>query len=137
MAQSNLGMLYAEGMGVPQNFSEALRWFRKAEAAGDPLAVDAIQKTLQFQQQQQHAAGETSASSPSSSPTLPSIPIGARVELRGLQAKPELNGRQGVVVKFVSSSGRHRVELDERGEEAGEEQEGAFSLKAGNLLLRI
>ena len=58
-------------------------------------------------------------------PPSSSIPIGARVELRGLQAKPELNGRRGVVVKFVSSSGRHRVQLDEGGE--------AFSLKAENL----
>jgi len=131
-AQSNLGNMYNQGKGVDQNLSEALRWFRNAEAAGDPLAADAIQKTLQLlRQQQQQAAGETSASSPSSSPTLPSIPIGARVELRGLQAKPELNGRRGVVVKFIGSSGRYRVQLDEEG--GGE----AFSLKAENLLLLL
>jgi len=129
-AQLNLGVMYGQGKGVDQNISEALRWFRNAEAAGDPLAAGAIQKTLQLlRQQQQQAAGETSASSPSSSPTLPSIPIGARVELRGLQAKPELNGRRGVVVKFIGSSGRYRVQLDEEG--GGE----AFSLKAENLLV--
>ena len=49
------------------------------------------------------------------------------MELRGLQAKPELNGRRGVVVKFVDSSGRYRVQLDE-----GDE---AFSLKAGSLFV--
>ena len=73
------------------------------------------------QEQQEHAAAASAGSPPPSA-----IPIGARVELRGLQAKPELNGRRGVVVKFVSSSGRYRVQLDGEGGEA-------FSLKAENL----
>ena len=51
------------------------------------------------------------------------------MELRGLQAKPELNGRRGVVVKFIGSSGRCRVQLDE-GHGLGE-----FSLKAENMTL--
>ena len=67
------------------------------------------------------------ASPPSSTSLSTLISKGTRVELRGLQAKPELNGRRGVVVKFVSSSRRCRVELDEDGE--------AFSLKAENLLV--
>ena len=40
------------------------------------------------------------------------FPTGTRVELRGLQAKPELNGQQGAVIKFVASSGRYAVRVD-------------------------
>ena len=126
MAQSNLGMLYAEGMGVPQNFSEALRWFRKAEAAGDPLAADDIQGVLERQHQKQQQASECTQ--------FPSIPIGARVQLRGLQAKPELNGRQGVVVKFMGSSGRYRVVM---GVSGGAQQGEAFNLKKENLMVLV
>ena len=129
LAQHNLGAMYANGHGVPQSLSESLRWLRKAEAAGNPNAAGAIQKVLQAQGlQQQQAAGGASASASSPPPSPPSIPIGARVELRGLQAKPELNGRRGVVVKFVSSTERYRVQLDGEG---GRE----FSLKAENLLV--
>jgi len=144
-AQSLLGSMYAEGRGgLPQNFAKALKLLRAAQAQGFEKATEAIQHVLQMQREQQ--AAETPPPPPppplppttTQSPSPPSIPIGTRVELRGLQAKPELNGRRGVVVKFVSSTGRYRVELDERGEgAAGEEQEGAFSLKAGNLLLCI
>jgi hypothetical protein len=34
-AQFNLGVMYAKGQGVAQDFGEALRWFRKAAAQGD------------------------------------------------------------------------------------------------------
>ena len=34
-AQSNLGILYRDGEGVPQDFEEAARWSRKAAAQGD------------------------------------------------------------------------------------------------------
>jgi len=33
-AQFSLGVLYANGLGVPQNFSEAAKWFRKTALAG-------------------------------------------------------------------------------------------------------
>lgn len=33
-AQSNLGLMYAEGKGVPQDFAEAVRWYRKAADQG-------------------------------------------------------------------------------------------------------
>ena len=76
--------------------------------------------TKEQQEKQSSAAAAESISSP-----RPSIPIGARVELRGLKAKPELNGRRGVVVKFIGSSERCRVQLDEGG--------GEFSLDIGSL----
>ena len=69
-----------------------------------------LDMTKEQQEKQSSAAAAESISSP-----RPSIPIGARVELRGLQAKPELNGRRGVVVKFVGSTGRYRVQLDGEG----------------------
>ena len=34
-AQCNLGAMYANGQGVPQNFKEALVWYRKAADQGD------------------------------------------------------------------------------------------------------
>jgi hypothetical protein len=34
-AQYNLGVMYAEGQGVPQDDEEAAKWFRKAAEQGD------------------------------------------------------------------------------------------------------
>jgi len=42
MAQYAMGFSYAEGKLVPQDFSEALRWYRKAAAQGDAMAQYAI-----------------------------------------------------------------------------------------------
>ena len=39
------------------------------------------------------------------------VPIGTRVELHGLKAKPQLNGQYGIVVGYVASSGRCTVAL--------------------------
>jgi TPR repeat protein len=33
-AQYNLGVMYANGQGVPQDYAEAMKWFRKAAAQG-------------------------------------------------------------------------------------------------------
>src|SRR5574338_204588 len=35
LGQSNLGLMYAKGQGVPQDFNEAVTWFRKAADQGD------------------------------------------------------------------------------------------------------
>ena len=37
-AQSNVGLMYYEGEGVQQNYTEAVKWFRKAANAGDGQA---------------------------------------------------------------------------------------------------
>ena len=58
------------------------------------------------------------------------------MELHGLQGKSELNGQRGVVVKFIGSSGRYRVQLEGDmvdGERGGEGE--AFSLSAEKLKL--
>ena len=34
-AQAMLGEMYGNGEGVPQNYAEALKWFRKAADQGD------------------------------------------------------------------------------------------------------
>ena len=34
-AQSNLGLMYMEGFGVTQDFTEAVKWFRKAADQGN------------------------------------------------------------------------------------------------------
>ena len=33
-AQTNLGIMYAEGQGVPQDYKEAVKWYRLAAAQG-------------------------------------------------------------------------------------------------------
>lgn len=38
VAQQHIGVMYAEGKGVPQNDVEAAKWFAKAAEQGDPLA---------------------------------------------------------------------------------------------------
>ena len=43
---------------------------------------------------------------------MQSYPIGARVELCGLGAKPEMNGKCGVVASFRAAPGRCEVKLD-------------------------
>ena len=37
-AQYNLGILYANGQGVTQDYAEAARWYRKAADQGDAIA---------------------------------------------------------------------------------------------------
>ena len=66
---------------------------------------------------------ETRASQQTNNPSMPPppsaspVPIGTRVELHGLKAKPQLNGQYGIVVGYVLSSGRCTVVLENgRGE---------------------
>jgi tetratricopeptide (TPR) repeat protein len=37
-AQYNIGGMYAEGRGVPQNYGKAVKWFRKAAEQGNAMA---------------------------------------------------------------------------------------------------
>ena len=37
-AQNNLGIIYQEGLGVPQNYAEAVKWYRKAAEKGNANA---------------------------------------------------------------------------------------------------
>jgi hypothetical protein len=41
-SQGMLGMLYAEGDGVPKDFAKAIEWFQKAADQGDPLGCVGI-----------------------------------------------------------------------------------------------
>ena len=118
-AQYNLGVMYANGQGVPQSLSEALRWLRKAEANGIEQVADVIQAVLQMQREQQAAAAEAEAAAAAP------IPIATTVHLCGLQAKPELNGQRGVVTDFDASSGRCSVQL--------EDGRGPYKIKPENL----
>ena len=38
MAQYELGIMYQNGEGVPQNYSKAVKWFRKSAEKGDAAA---------------------------------------------------------------------------------------------------
>jgi uncharacterized protein len=37
-AQFSLGLMYNEGVGVPQNHTEAMKWYRRAADQGHPMA---------------------------------------------------------------------------------------------------
>jgi TPR repeat protein len=37
-AENNIGVLYANGLGVPLNYAEAMRWYRLAADQGEPIA---------------------------------------------------------------------------------------------------
>ncbi len=41
-AQLNLGVMYAEGQGVPQDYKEAVKWFRLAAAQGNAQAQSTL-----------------------------------------------------------------------------------------------
>ena len=49
IAQWNLGFMYQKGYGVPQNYTEALKWFQKSVNQGNAFAqnnLDALKKTI-------------------------------------------------------------------------------------------
>ena len=128
-AQFHLGGLYALGTGVPQDFSEALRLIRKAQIGGcdEDRATKAIQTLQELQRNATEQAEEDQLREREVQRAL--LPIGTRVELRGLQAKPELNGGWGVVAGFDAASGRIKVKL--------EDGRGPFKFKADNVFLRV
>jgi hypothetical protein len=71
---------------------------------------------LQMQRRQQQGAAAAASpppQSPASSSSSSPIPIGTRVELHGLEAKPELNRQRGVVAGFDAGSGRCVVKLED------------------------
>lgn len=41
-AQNSLGLGYAQGWGVPQDFTQAVAWYRKAAEQGNPIAQDRL-----------------------------------------------------------------------------------------------
>ena len=126
-SQCNLGNCYAAGAGVPQSFSEALLWLRKAQAQGFAAAALSIQQVVHTQRRQQ--VGAAAAAMPPLSPAVRSslaspIPVGTAVELHGLKSK-ELNGKWGIVSRFDGASGRCQVDM--------EDESGSFKIKPENL----
>ena len=43
-AQFNLGVMYRDGQGVPQDDAQAAAWFRKAAEQGDAVAKQALER---------------------------------------------------------------------------------------------
>ncbi len=41
-AQYNLGIMYYEGIGVRQNYSEAIKWYEKAAKQGDAVSQGVV-----------------------------------------------------------------------------------------------
>ncbi len=44
VAMCNVAHLHELGLGVPENQAEAIRWYRRAQAAGQPEASDALRR---------------------------------------------------------------------------------------------
>ena len=86
-AQGNLGIMYNGGQGVPQNTSEALRWLHKAQVQGEERAKQGIEFIMQAMRETR-ASQQTNNSSMPPPPSASPVPIGTRVELYGLKAKP-------------------------------------------------
>ena len=126
-AQCILGFMYKNGHGVPQNTSEALRWLHKAQVQGYDTAKQVIELIMQAMRETRAALQTNNSSMPP--PPVSPIPIGTRVELHGLKAKPQLNGQCGIVVGYLESSGRCTVSL----ENSGGETKTKKNLKPENL----
>ena len=127
-AQNNLGFMYYEGQGVPQNTSDALRWLHKAQAQGFDMAKQGIELIMQAMRETR-TSQQTNNSSMPPPPSASPVPIGTRVELHGLKAKPQLNGQYGIVVGYVLSSSQCTVVL----EDARGETKMKMSIKPENL----
>jgi hypothetical protein len=74
---------------------------------------------------------ESSVMAPVHTPA-PAPLTGKVVRLEGLQARPDLNGRTGTVVRFVTERGRYQVELDATDETTGET---SLAVRVENLKL--
>ena len=46
-AQFNLGLMYDKGQGVPQDYAEAVKWYRKAAEQGNAKAVKSYRKAAE------------------------------------------------------------------------------------------
>jgi TPR repeat protein len=57
VAQSNLGVMYGNGLGVAKNATEAVKWYRKAAEQGDVFA----QSNLAFMYANGHGVAENDA----------------------------------------------------------------------------
>jgi TPR repeat protein len=55
-AQYKLAVMYAKGRGVPQDFAQAVAWYRKAAEQGDPYAQFWLGVMAHRSSQEQHAA---------------------------------------------------------------------------------
>ena len=94
---------------------------------GDEVAKQAIELIMQRMRETRASQQTNNSSTPA--PSASPVPIGTRVELHGLKAKPQLNGQYGIVVGYVASSGRCTVAL----EGARGETETKMSIKPENL----
>ena len=88
-AQSNLGGMYYNGEGVPQDHVEASKWFKLTADQGDADAITALPILLH-----QHL-----------------FPPGTKVKLVGFNSAA-LNGKRGVVVEGNAALGRVVVLVD-------------------------
>jgi hypothetical protein len=75
-AQTDLGVLYENGLGVPQNNAEAIKWYRKAAAQGNVNAQSNLNALTAAQNAKASPPASTSVPAPAAAvpPTPPSPP---------------------------------------------------------------
>jgi hypothetical protein len=116
LAQLGLGVMYAKGQGVPQDYSQAVVWYRKAAEQGDADAqtlvglmyttFDAIVSTLSF-------GSVGTRTRPTSRPEIHL----ARPHRRQSPAPPAWAG--GGLLSGHPATGRGDAGRDERARESG------------------
>merc|ERR1712060_863990 len=88
--------------GSIQDFNtEAQRWDVKLDSTGEVIRANPANLSV--------LVGPPLE--PTATPLLAKFEAGARVRLEGLEKKPELNGREGVLVELQGTAGRWNVKL--------------------------
>mmetsp|Transcript_60195 Transcript_60195/g.120758 ORF Transcript_60195/g.120758 Transcript_60195/m.120758 type:complete len:246 (-) Transcript_60195:222-959(-) len=136
MAMSNLAGCYFNGRGLPQSTPNAVTWWTKAAALGHATAVTNLAVAKQFDQ------STTASGVPLTPASVDMGPEGKRVQLKGIVARPELNGATGTIVRAVKTPEvggtpaaedekkmRYIVELDGGG--------GQVNINGNNLVMAI
>ena len=143
-AEKVYGMMCHLGQGVPQSDGIAKHYLRRGAAKGSEACAEYIR------QMENGTIGTDRIRPTCKDGPMPTSPapgsfeaehggggvqgeatrtVGARVELRNLKSKPELNGKRGVVAGYDHSSGLSTVRLDDAAALGG-----PFKLKRANLV---
>jgi hypothetical protein len=147
-AQFILGVMYANGQGVPRDQAEAVRWYVKAAQQGDAgaqyslavayrdgkgVAQDAAQADLWFRKAaaQGDARAIASLGAPSSPPLLQPVSFGPVV--RGGQGVPEYNFRAQMNAVFGIGKWRETGGYRSQAREDELRAQGALTVPAGHI----
>ena len=143
-AEYNIGVIHDDALGVPHNKTLAIAWWVKAAAKGNREANYELGKELLLSGTIDGTVGQVYSGTETETKCIRYLEAAAakghhqalsiihrmigdaRVEVTGLQKRPELNGATGRVKCFRTAKGRYDVEMEEGGD-------GTISLKPENF----